>query len=273
METRRKHLVGHARRVADLARKLATRLQLEPALVHEVLVAGLLHDIGKLAFPDGLLDTPVANMTPRQLEVFRQHPARAEQLLMPLQDLRGAAASIAAQLERFDGTGFPRRLQGRAILVGARILAVCSDYDNLQIGILAPRLLTPREALRLIEDSAGKRYDPWVVEAFSAMLRGRPDNAVATERASRWRPRSKTRTHATTLAEELDELLVGVDSLGAGDILSRDLITPGGLMMLPAGHTIDDRLIRKMADFERSDNVELAVYIRRPAEIGTEVAQ
>ena len=272
METRRKHLVGHARRVADLARKLATRLQLEPALVHEVLVAGLLHDIGKLAFPDGLLDTPVANMTPRQLEVFRQHPARAEQLLMPLQDLRGAAASIAAQLERFDGTGFPRQLEGRAILVGARILAVCADYDNLQIGMLAPRWLTPRQALAVIERAAGKRYDPWVVEAFSAMLRGRSD-AVATEEPADGGRDAKTRTHATTLAEELDELLVGVDSLGAGDILSRDLITPGGLMMLPAGHTIDDRLIRKMADFERSDNVELAVYIRRPAEIGTEVAQ
>ncbi|MEO7941572.1 MAG: HD domain-containing phosphohydrolase [Burkholderiaceae bacterium] len=261
IETRRKHLVGHARRVANLARKLATQLQLEPALVHEVLVAGLLHDLGKLAFPDALLDTPVANMTPRQLDFFRQHPARAEQLLMPLQDLRGAAASIAAQLERFDGTGFPRQLQGRAILVGARILAVCADYDNLQIGMLGPRWLTPRQALAVIERAAGKRYDPWVVEAFSAMLRGKPDVVEAEQQ-----PEVQAHPIASNLSEDVDDLLVGVNDLGPGDVLSRDLVTPAGLMMLPAGHTIDDRLIKKMADFERTDNVELAVYIRKPAD-------
>ncbi len=265
METRRKHLVGHARRVAELAHKLAIGLQLEPALVHEVLIAGLLHDIGKLAFPDALLDTPVANMSPRQLEAYRLHPARAEQLLMPLQDLRGAAASIAAQLERFDGTGFPRKLQGRAILVGARILAVCADYDNLQIGMLGPRWLTPHQALAVIEDAAGKRYDPWVVAAFSAMLRGRPD-AAAFEAQPDDDLHATPDSNSAAAAEELDDLLVSVNNLDPGAILSRDLITPGGLMMLPAGHTIDDRLIRKMAEFERTDNVELPVYIRKPAE-------
>lgn len=267
METRRKHLVGHARRVADLARKLATRLQLEPALVHEVLIAGLLHDIGKLAFPDVLLDTPVASMTPRQLEAYRQHPARAEQLLMPLQDLRGAAASIASQLERFDGTGYPRQLQGRAILVGARILAVCADYDNLQIGMLAPRWLTPRQSLAVIERAAGKRYDPWVVNAFSALLRNKTE-AADTDTEQDRDPSDATPSPAPSDAELLDDMLVGVNDLGAGDILSRDLTTPAGLMMLPAGHAIDDRLIRKMANFEKTDNVELAVYIRKPTENG-----
>ena len=271
LETRRKHLVGHARRVADLARKLATRLQLEPALVHEVLIAGLLHDLGKLAFADALLDTPVANMTPNQLDAYRQHPARAEQLLAPLADLRGAAASIAAQLERFDGTGHPRQLQGRAILVGARILAVCADYDNLQIGMLGPRWLTARQALGVIERAAGTRYDPWVVDAFSALLRGRPESTAQDARPVDSAATSSP-DKAATPADLLDDLLVGVSDLDPGDVLSRDLITPAGLMMLPAGHTIDDRLIRKMADFEQTDKVELAVYIRKPASDGHEVS-
>lgn len=270
LETRRKHLVGHARRVADLARKLATRLQLEPALVHEVLIAGLLHDLGKLAFADALLDTPVANMTPNQLDAYRQHPARAEQLLAPLPELRGAAASIAAQLERFDGTGHPRRLQGRAILVGARILAVCADYDNLQIGMLGPRWLTARQALGVIERAAGTRYDPWVVDAFSAMLRGRPESTTQDTRPAGSAATSSP-DKAATPADLLDDLLVGVGDLDPGDVLSRDLVTPAGLMMLPAGYTIDDRLIRKMADFEQTDKVELAVYIRKPASDDHEV--
>lgn len=256
IETRRRQLVGHARRVADLARKLASRLELEPALVHEVFVAGLLHDVGKLAFADELLDTPVANMNPRQLQLYRQHPARAEELLMPLQDLRGAAASIGAQMERFDGSGFPRQLRGRAILVGARILAVCSDYDNLQIGVLAPRLLTPREALGIVERSAGQRYDPWVVEAFSAMMRGRPAKSTGNMQAGA--------ADTSSPVEAEDDLLIDSADLVEGMVLSSDLISPGGLMMLPAGHSIDLRLIQKMRDFEKTDNSKLVIRVRKP---------
>jgi response regulator RpfG family c-di-GMP phosphodiesterase len=257
IETRRKFMIGHARRVADLAHRLASRLKLEPALVHEVFVAGLLHDVGKLAFTDGLLDTPVANMTRTQLQQYRQHPARAEELLMPLQDLRGVAAVIGAQMERYDGTGFPRQLQGRAILVGARILAVCSDYDNLQIGILAPRMLLPREAITVIERSSGKRYDPWVVDAFVAMLRGKPDAApgVALDDQS-------TTKELTDVGP--DDMMVEASDLAVGMVLSRDLMSPSGLMMLPTGHIIDYRLIRKMQDFEKTDGGQLSIYVKKP---------
>lgn len=256
METRRKFMIGHARRVAELAHKLARNLKLEQALVHEVFVAGLLHDVGKLGFADELLDTPVANMNGRQLALYRQHPARAEELLMPLQDLRGAAASIGAQMERFDGTGFPRRLQGRAILVGARILAVCSDYDNLQIGVLAPRLLTPREALGVIERSVDKRYDPWVVDALSALLRRRTGNDTGDQQ--------QAITGTNESIEPDDDRLVDSAELEIGMVLSRDLISPAGLMMLPTGHTIDIRLINKIRDFEKSDGNKLVIHVRKP---------
>jgi response regulator RpfG family c-di-GMP phosphodiesterase len=256
METRHKQLVGHVRRVADLARKLAAQLDLEPALVHEVFVAGLLHDMGKLAFTDDLLDRPVANMTPWQLQLYRQHPARAEALLMPLQDLRGAAASIGAQLERFDGTGFPLQLRGRAILVGARILAVCSDYDNLQIGVLAPRLLTSREALVVIERSSGKRYDPWVVEAFAALMRAKSDKTGADNR----RPSAS----AIDPIHPEDDMRIDSADLVEGMVLSNDLLSPGGLMMLPSGHTIDHRLIQKMRNFEKTEHNKLMIRVKKP---------
>lgn len=258
IESRRKFMIGHARRVADLAHRLATRLALEPALVHEVFVAGLLHDVGKLAFTDGLLDTPVASMTKSQLQQFRQHPARAEELLMPLQDLRGVAAVIGAQMERYDGSGFPRQLQGRAILVGARILSVCSDYDNLQIGILAPRMLTAREALGVVERSSGKRYDPWVVDAFVRLVRGKPV-AVEGDEAQAEGPQ------AASSDEEFDDMLIKASGLGVGMVLSRDLISPAGLMMLPAGHVIDNRLIHKMQEFEQTDSCQLSIYVRKTA--------
>ncbi len=247
IECRRPQMAGHSRRVADLARKIATRLELEAALVQEVFVAGLLHEVGKLGFTDELLDTPVASMKPWQLQDYRAHPARAEQMLMPLQDLRGAATSIGAQLERFDGGGHPNHLRGRAIVIGARILAVCADYDNLQLGVLAPRQLKPKQAQAVIESSSGKRYDPWVIEAFQAVLNG---DAPAT---------------AVVKTPKVAELVVSGTDLKEGMVLSRDLVSPSGLMMLPAGHAFDARLIEKVLHFERGATVSLTIYIQPPA--------
>lgn len=252
IESRRTQMAGHSRRVADMARKVATRLELEPVLVQEVFVAGLLHEVGKLAFSDDLLDTPVASMKPWQLQDYRAHPTRAEQLLMPLQDLRGAAGSIGAQLERFDGGGYPNHLRGRAIVIGARILAVCADYDNLQIGTLVPRHLKPREAQMVIETSSGKRYDPWVIEAFLAVLHGDPPAVAAAAAASK------------AVKPPPNELVLGGADLVENMVLSRDLFSPSGLMMLPAGNTFNEHLIEKVLAFEKGAGVPLTIYVQGP---------
>lgn len=87
IEMRAGNLAGHSRRVADLSRQIAMKLRLDGKLGQEIFVAGLLHEIGKVGFADELLRTPVAMMTAHQLEAYRKHTVRAEQLLMPLQDI------------------------------------------------------------------------------------------------------------------------------------------------------------------------------------------
>jgi response regulator RpfG family c-di-GMP phosphodiesterase len=241
VELRGGNLAGHARRVADLARRIALKLALDAPLAQEIFVAALLHEIGKVGFADELLGTPVLAMTVQQLERYRQHPIRAAQLLIPLPDLRGAADIIAAQLERFDGTGHPRRLLEQAIPLGARILALASDYDNLQIGTLALRRVDAAEALAMIVQSSGKRYDPSVVRAMVALLGGGLPEDADRERAP--------------------ELALRAGDLQAGMVLSRDLITPSGLLMLSTQHVFDDKMIRKIIDFEQSAGLQLTVHI------------
>lgn len=250
VESRDEHLAGHSRRVADRVRKLATRLNLDAALVREVFFASLLHDVGKLGFSDELLNTPLSVMSARQVREYRQHAVRAEQLLMPLQDLRGAAATIGAQLERFDGTGFPNQFKGRAILVGARILSVCSDYDNLLIGgVLLPRKLSPKEAWAALLAGSGRRYDPWVLDEFGRML----DEATADAAAAD--------------ALNPNETILSAAALSDGMVLARDLVGPSGAMMLAAGHPLDTRLIQKIAHYERSIEGSLSIYIRSSATV------
>jgi len=239
------NLAGHSRRVADLARKIALRLELDSKQVQEVFVAGLLHEIGKIGFSDDLLKTPVAMMKPDQLDAYRKHTVQAEQLLMPLVDLRPVSDIICAQFERFDGTGFPDQLTGQAIPMAARILTLASDYDNMQIGTLTQRQLTAEEARVIIVHGTGKRYDPAVVSAFVEVLGGQ-------------------RSLRETKEERFTEFAIQANQLQVGMTLARDLITPSGLLMLSTDHVLDARLIQRILDFQRSGGLQLTAYIRGP---------
>jgi response regulator RpfG family c-di-GMP phosphodiesterase len=233
-------LAGHSRRVADLARRIAGKMGLDAKDTQEVFIAALLHDIGKIGFSDELLAMPVNLMAGDNLAAFRRHPARAEQLLMPLEDLRGAAAIVRAHMERHDGAGFPDGLSGAAIPLGARIVALASDYDNLQLGALVQRKVLPEDAKKIIYDSSGKRYDPQVVAAFRALMDGDP---VA--------PRDQA-----TLSKYLKP----------GMVLSRDLVSPEGFMLLSADHVLDERMVLQVQEFEAKNDTRLNIWVWPPKE-------
>ncbi|OEZ54340.1 HD domain-containing phosphohydrolase [Duganella sp. HH105] len=238
IELRAHNRPGHARLVAELARQLAVRLELDARETQEIFIAALLHDIGKIGFADELLQTPLTMLHGESLGLFRKHPQRAAELLMPLEDLRGSAAILRAQLERFDGNGFPDGLAGLAIPLGARILALAADYYNLQQGAMVQRHLRPEEAKSLILDASGKRYDPHVVAAFRQIIDGDADAGAGVEVLS-------------------GELLPGM-------VLARDLISRDGLMLLSVEHVLDARMIQQVQDFETKSGSRLAIWVRNP---------
>lgn len=238
IEMRGGHLAGHSRRVADLARKIAAKMGVEGKALQEIFIAGLMIDIGKIGFSDEMLTMPVSAMAGDNLASYRKFPVRGEQLLMPLEDLRGAAKILRSQLERFDGAGFPDALAADAIPLGARILALSSDYDSLQIGTLVQRRFQPEEARISITHGSGKRYDPEVVNAFNGVLNEGEGAAAARE------------------------VILPTVKLLPGMILSRDLISRDGVLLLSADHVLDKRLIQQILDFEKTGGAQLSVSIR-----------
>ncbi len=175
-------------------------------------------------------------MNGEQLGQYRKHPLRAEQLLTPLEDLRGAARILRSQLERFDGQGFPDGLSGFNIPIGARILALASDYDNLQTGTLVQRRLRPDEAMPAIVQARGSRYDPQVVAAFQEVISGKS-------------------------GDTLSDVEILAKQLQPGMVLSRDLITSDGFLLLSAENRFDERMIRQILDFEESNGGRLAIHV------------
>jgi response regulator RpfG family c-di-GMP phosphodiesterase len=238
IELRGGSLAGHSRRVADLARRIALRLGLDARETQQIFIAGLLHNIGKIGFTDALLAMAVPRMNGELLGLYRSYPARGEQLLMPLEDLREAATIVRAHQERFDGEGFPDRLAGLDIPIGARILALCSDYDNLQIGTLTERQLRPEQAAQIVIDSRAKRYDPAVVAAFEEVITGRI-------------PVEATRDQA-----------LPVSQLRPGMRTTRDLLTREGSLLLSAEHVLTARMIQQIGDFEKTSGTSFSVYVK-----------
>lgn len=238
IELRGANLAGHSRRVADLARRLALKLGLGARDTQQIFIAGLLHNIGKIGFSDSLLEMPVPRMNGELFGLYRAYPARGEQLLMPLEDLREAATLVRAHQERFDGEGFPDRLAGLDIPIGARILALASDYDNLQIGTLTERQLRPDQAAQIVIESRGKRYDPAVVAAFEEVTTGRVPVAA---------------THNQALP---------VAKLRPGMRTTRDLSTRDGALLLSADHLLTAGMTGQIGDFERTSGMSFTVFVR-----------
>jgi response regulator RpfG family c-di-GMP phosphodiesterase len=251
IEMRGGNLAGHSRRVADLARRIAAKMGLEGRDLQQIFVAGLLHNIGKVAFSDDLLVMPVNTMNAENLGLYRKYPVRGEQLLMPLEDLREASKIVRSQQERFDGEGFPDRLSGFNIPIGARILALASDYFNLQIGTLVQRNLRPEEAQAVIMQNSGKRYDPLVANAFNELMSGVGTGTTVDADAGK------------KGSEAAPELIVGTTDLRPGMVVARDMITRDGFLLLSAEHTLDEKMIRQIRDFESSSTgSRLSICIR-----------
>ncbi|MGL4605330.1 MAG: HD domain-containing phosphohydrolase [Iodobacter sp.] len=234
MEMRAARLAGHARQIADLCRKVANQLHLSEPETQEIVIAALLHSIGKIGLPDALLLKPFLDMTLQERNLYNTYPAKGQAALMALEQLQSAAYMIRSQHERFDGLGYPDKLAGKNIPHGARILHLCRDFEALQAGFLTGRPMPREEAIKNIEGGRGKRYDPEVVDAFHALSQTEPAQLEIQIRSKDLKPEM---------------------------VLSRDLMA-AGVMLLSKDHILDERLIRQIRIFESSDHSMFDIYVQ-----------
>jgi putative two-component system response regulator len=130
VEAKCRYTLGHAARVGAYSLALAERVGLGGAERAVLRRGALLHDLGKIAIPDAILNKQ-GQLTDEEYRVVREHSARGARILEPLRSVREAVPLIRWHHERLDGTGYPDGLVGEAIPLGARILAVADVYDAL----------------------------------------------------------------------------------------------------------------------------------------------
>ena len=159
---------SHSERVGELSARIARRLGIDEPQVELIRLAGSLHDLGKLAIPEEILRKPGALNESERL-VLQRHPQIGHRMLESL-GVEPIAEWVLHHHERWDGSGYPDRLRGEEIPIGARIIFVADAFDAMTSERVYRKPLSERGALDELERCAGSQFDPAIVEAFSEEL-------------------------------------------------------------------------------------------------------
>lgn len=169
VETRDKETKGHSERVSSLASGLARTMKLSEEQVALIETAGMFHDIGKIGIPDAIL-LKNGSLTNEEFQEIKKHPAMGEKILAEYAPLKAVLPIIRSHHERYDGSGYPDKLRGEEICLGARIIAVADSFDAMISNRTYRVGLGLEKTLRELHRCKNTQFDPKIVDAFFEMI-------------------------------------------------------------------------------------------------------
>lgn len=230
--------VGNKR--AAMAQLLAEATGLGRQDVQHISDAALLADLGNIGIPDVLLNKPFIQFDGNDMNQYSQAPVLAETTLLGIPGMKNSALILRHQFERFDGSGYPDHLAGDNIPVGARVLSIVRDYTDLLRGRFTGETMTPAAAQVELINQSGLRYDPTLIDIFC-------ENCGAFD--------------IEGLAE--NEQCIEVSELLPGMVLSRDLHSERGMILLTCGHVLNSELISRLCHLETWSSRPLDIRIEK----------
>jgi len=162
---------GHSRRVTLFTIAIAQALGLPREQITIIARGAFLHDIGKMAIPDNILNKP-GKLEPREMEIMKEHAYHGYQIVKKIPFLAEVAEIVYSHQEWYDGSGYPRGLKGEEIPLGARIFSIADTFDAITSDRPYRAKQLPKAARTEIERFAGRQFDPEIVKVFLEM----PDN-------------------------------------------------------------------------------------------------
>lgn len=235
IESKRRYHVGHSRRVADIAVYIARKMELPKPAVRTIKIAALLHEIGKLSFPDEVLEKAPETLTQKEKTAMRHHPVKGAALLGKFSGFSEVAEIIKHYHEKVDGSGVPDGLRGDQIPLGSRIIAAANVFENL---VFRNNELTTEKVFEGLEDEIGIRFDPHVVHCLHAYALEHPAEDVFNTQE------------------------VQVDNIEQGMVLASGLFTLSGAKLLPAGTAITEKIIEQIDRYREKEPLRGTVFVK-----------
>jgi len=174
---------GHSRKVNTYAVALAEAIGLPPDEVSRMSTAALLHDIGKIGVPDRILNKK-GKLSVEEWEAIKSHPKLGANIIANVPDLVPCVGSILYHHERWDGTGYPEGLKGKAIPLDARILAIADAFAAMTSARPYRDAFCDDKVVQKLRHGAGTQFDPELVEVFIGLIEAGPPRKAKVGHAS-----------------------------------------------------------------------------------------
>ena len=235
MEAYDQKLGGHSIRVAELSKTLASKIGLTIDYVQIVAIAAQLHEIGQIGIPKRIISARESDLTTEERHLRRRHPILGEELVNFGEHFEKVGRLIRGHHENYDGSGYPDGLCGTAIPIGARIIRLADRYDHV-VTDLGGQLTRTDDALEMILSGSGRLFDPELIPTFAECVRDHTKDNGA-------------------------ELEVEVAALMSGMILSRDVQSAGGQVLLGRGRPLRSFDIARLKNFNRIWGLAPVVHV------------
>ena len=164
---------GHSQKVSAYSVLIAQAMDMSESEVEEIRLAGLLHDIGKVGIPEAILNKS-GPLDADEWTTMKTHTQLGAKILEPLVAMSRIREMVGHHHEFYDGSGYPDRLTGERIPLGARVIAIADAYDTITSARTYKKARTPEEAFSELARCAAKQFDPEIVRLFIATMRSAP---------------------------------------------------------------------------------------------------
>ncbi|MCL5050363.1 MAG: HD domain-containing protein, partial [Firmicutes bacterium] len=227
-------------KVSTIVKAYAEESGWDTARINDLTLAAALYNLGKLTWSDEHLMMPSDSFRGKDRDKLRGYPEMGESLLLSLEPLQRASTIIRHHQERWDGRGYPDQLEGQAIPEESRLLKLAVDFVELQRGMVLDRMMNRADVLEYMGAFAERVYDPQMSARFIELIHDKsPDLEPLPDGVIRCR---------------LNQLLAGM-------VVSRNLVTDIGFLLVNQGTVLTQTMIEKLMVFERTRGEQYEVYI------------
>lgn len=257
IELRGKRLQNHSTNVATLALNVAKALGLPAQETETIHVAALLHDIGEIGIPEAILHKSPEEMTPAELAEYQRHAVRGQTAIDAMEDLRDAGILIRHHHENFDGSGFPDRVAGEQIPLGARIIAMADYIDGAMQNLFGTSAM--ENALWQVGTELGKKLDPTLLPQFRKFLKY-VYYAKAEPGGKNLAPLIRGNETEQSAFEQVEKELRPTE-LKTGLVLAQNVYSGTGMLLLSRGTELDLAKVAAIQRYYRLDPPTTGIFV------------